>query len=141
MKKLIVTLAVALFGFAAAPAFSQGNFSLRADVPFAFSIDGHQYAAGPYELRTINSSIVHLINVQTGDSGLFVTRISEYGKSRGNGAAPVLRFQVNGEHAYLESMTDRDGNGWQVPVAARDLELARQAARQSRSTNIVVALK
>src|SRR5262245_48245557 len=72
MKKVIVALVFALFALGATTAFSQGNFSMRADVPFAFSINGHQYAAGPYELRTINSNTVHLFNAQTGDSGLFV---------------------------------------------------------------------
>ena len=136
MKKAIVALVFALFAFAATTAFSQASITLRADVPFAFSINGHQYAAGPYELR-INNRIVYLFNPQTGDSSLFLTMMSEQGKSRGITATPVLRFQVNGEHAYLESLTDGDGNGWQVPAAARDMEVARQ----SRSTNVVVALK
>ena len=136
MKKAIVALVFTLFAFAAATAFSQANFTLRADVPFAFSAEDRQFAAGSYELRTINNSTIRLINTQTGDAGLVRLMISEKGQS-GKRAAPVLRFIVNGEHAYLKSMTDHDGNGWQVPVKARDLDLARQ----SQSTNIVVALK
>jgi hypothetical protein len=136
MKKALVALVFALSAFAATTAFSQANFTLRADVPFAFSIQDRQFTAGPYELRTINSSTVRLLNTRTGDACLIKLMISEKGQSW-HRAAPALQFLGKGEHAYLQSMTDGDGNGWRVPVAAKYLEVARQ----SRSTNIVVALK
>jgi hypothetical protein len=126
-----------VFAFAATTAFSQANFTLRADVPFSFSIDGRHCAAGSYELRTINSSTVRLLNIETGDVRLVRLISPEQAGSGWNRAAPVLRFVRNGEHAYLISLTDGDGNGWNVPVASKDLE----ASRGAQSKNIAVALK
>ena len=137
MKKSIVALVLGLSAFVAPTAFAQVNSTLRADVPFAFSIEDRHFDAGSYQLRTINSSTVQLVNIQTGDAGLIRLMISDKAQSPVNKAAPMLRFVVNGEHAYLLSMTDGSGNSWQVPLAARDLETARRA----QSTNIVVALK
>lgn len=137
MKKSIVTLVLGLCAFVATTAFAQANFTLQADVPFPFSIEDRHFDSGSYQVRTINSSTVRLLNIKTGDAGLIRIMISDLGQSPGNKAAPVLRFVVNGEHAYLLSMTDGSGNSWQVPGAARELEMARQ----NRSTNVVVALK
>lgn len=135
MKKATITLVLALLALATT-AFSQVNFTLRADVPFTFSIEGRQYAAGSYELRSIKNSTVRLLNMETGDASLFKIINSEAGRGR-NMAAPVLRFVVNGEHGYLISLTDGDGNGWNVPVASKDLE----ALRDPQSKSVVVALK
>lgn len=137
MKKANVPLVLALFAFVATAAFSQASFTLRADVPFAFSIDGRHYAAGSYELRTINISTVRLLNIETGASGLVKVISSEQAGSGWNRAAPVLRFVQNGERACLISLTDGDGNSWNVPVASKDLE----ALRDPQSKSIVVALK
>jgi hypothetical protein len=54
-----------------------------------------------------------------------------------NMAAPVLRFVVNGGHGYLIFLTDGYGNGWNVPVAPKDLEVLRDP----QSKSVVVALK
>jgi hypothetical protein len=137
MKKVIVTLVLALFAFGAKSAFSQSNFTLRADVPFAFSIDGRHFDSGSYELRTINISTIRLLNTETGKCGLVRLTTSEPVESRLNGATPMLRFVRNGESAYLVSLIDSYGNGWQVRVPPRDLEASRRA--QSKTT--VVALK
>jgi len=137
MKKVIVTLVLALFAFGAKSAFSQATFTLRADVPFGFSVDGRHFDAGSYELRTINISTVRLLNMETGDGGLVRFTSSGQAESLWNGAAPMLRFVRNGESAYLVSLIDAYGNGWQVPVAPRDLE----ASRGSQSKDTVVALK
>ena len=137
MKRIAITLVLMVVAFAAMTAFAQPNFTLRADVPFAFSIEGRHYAAGSYEVRTINSCTVRLLNMDTGDAGLVRLISLEQAQSRWNRAAPVLRFAVNGKRAYLMSLTDGDGNGWHVPVAAKDLE----ASRDSQAKTMVVALK
>ena len=120
MRKIIVTLVFALFAFFATAAFAQANFTLRADVPFSFSVEGHHYDAGYYELRSINSSTVRLVNMETGDVSLIRLFPSEQA-SLWNIPSPKLRFVVNGESFYLVSLVDGYGNGWQVPVTSKDL--------------------
>jgi hypothetical protein len=137
MKKVIVTLVLALFAFGAKNAFSQATFTLRADVPFAFSIEGHHYAAGPYELRSINSSAVRLLNMKTRDARFVKVVRSEQSGTGWNSAVPVLRFVLNGDRAYLKSLADGDGNGWKVRMASKDLE----ALRGPQSKSVVVASK
>lgn len=120
MKKIIVSLVLALFALFATSAFAQANFVLRADVPFSFSVGGHHYDAGNYELRTINSStfnnsIVRLVNMETGEVSL-IKLIPVEQASIWNTEPPKLRFVVSGESFHLVSLVDGYGNGWQVPV-------------------------
>jgi hypothetical protein len=138
MKKVIVTLVLALFAFGAKNAFSQAIFTLRADVPFTFSIEGRDYAAGPYELRSINRSTVRLLNMETNDARFVMVVNSEQARTGWNrAAAPGLRFVLNGGTAYLVSLTEGNGNSWNVPMASKDLE----ALRVPHSKSVVVASK
>jgi hypothetical protein len=129
MKKLIVALIFALFAFLATAAFAQANFTLRADVPFSFSVEGRHYDAGYYELRSINSSTVRLVNMETGDVSLIRFFPSEQA-TLWSIASPRLSFVVNGESFYLVSLVDGYGNGWKVPVTTKDLREALASLRR-----------
>ena len=128
MRKIIVILVLTLFAFFATTAFAQANFTLQADVPFSFSVEGHQYDAGYYQLRSINSTTVRLVNMETGAVSLIRLSFSEQ-PSIFIIASPKLRFVVNGESYYLVSLVDGYGNGWQVPPTFKDL---RQTLASSR---------
>src|SRR5215469_4464885 len=118
MKKLFAALVFALFAFFATAAIAQGPFTLRADVPFSFSVGGHHYSAGFYELRSINSSTVQLVNMETGEASLIKLTVSEQA-TMWNITPPRLRFVVSAESFYLVSLVDGYGNGWQVPVTSQ----------------------
>lgn len=133
MKKATIALVLTVFAFAATTALAQAGYALRADVPIDFSVDGRHYAAGPYELRAINSSTIKLSNMKTGDTGFARIGSPDQAKAGWN---TVLRFAVDGERAYLISLTNGDGMTWKVHVADRDLEASRKA-----NSNVTVALK
>src|SRR5262249_905224 len=90
------------------------------DVPFSFSVGGHHYDAGYYELRSINSSTVRLVNLETGEARLIKLTVSEQA-TIWNITRPRLRFVVSAENFYLVSLVDGYGNGWQVPVTSQRL--------------------
>ena len=137
MKKAAIALVLTVVAFAATSTLAQANFTLHADVPFNFAIDGRQYAAGPYELQTINSNAMRLHNTKTGASGLVMLTTRQNPKVGVSSATPQLRFVLNGDRGYLLSLTDQEGNTFRVPVARRDLE----ASRKPESKNAVVALR
>jgi len=130
MKKLIVIVVFALFAFFATAAYSQANFTLSADVPFSFSIEGRPYAPGPYYLRSINSSTVLLVNMVTGD--VSVAKLIPTGQEGfiWNMDTPKLRFVLNGERANLVSLVDGYGNGWQVPVTSNNFGATLASGRK-----------
>jgi len=130
MKKIIVTLVFALFAFFATTAFAQGNFTLRADVPFSFSVGGHQYNAGSYELRSsVKNSTVRLVNMETGEVHMIKLYPSEQAVNWKINP-PSLHFVVNGKRFYLVSLVEGYGNGWQVPATTIDLATAPASGRR-----------
>src|SRR5215467_14604633 len=118
MKKVTIALVLTMVAFAATTALAQARFTVRADVPMGFSVNGQHYSAGSYELRTISSGAIRLLNMKTGEAGLLRLRIPDQAKS----SPPVLRFAVSGKRAWLTSFSDGQGTTWQFPVAERDLE-------------------
>jgi len=135
MKKVAIALVLAVVAFAATSSLAQ-DFTLRADVPIAFSSNGRHYAAGPYRLQCIHGAIARLSNVKTGESG-FLKLVYPGHEIGVKNPAPNLKFVVNGRRAYLMSFTDEDGNTWKVPASRSDLE----ASRGSDSKTVIVALK
>jgi hypothetical protein len=130
MKKSIVTLVFALFAFFATTAFAQGNFTLRADVPFSFSVGGHQYNAGSYELRSSDkNSTVRLVNMETGEVHFIKLYPSEQAVNWKINP-PTLHFVVNGKRFYLVSLVEGYSNGWQVPGTFIDLGTVPASGRR-----------
>ncbi len=136
MKKVLFAAVLLVAAFAATSSFAQSSFTLRARVPFAFSANGHEFSAGAYEVRTINTDVIHLRNIKTGEGGM-VMLVSNDRSLGVTGGTPNLRFLVSGDHGYLLSVTESGGTRYNVPVAKRSLA----ASRKPESKNVVVALK
>jgi len=136
MKKATIALVLTMLAFAATTALAQAHFTLRADVPMGFAVEGKQYAAGPYMLRAVHGNRFQLSNIRTGNTSFVLLINHDQVKSGRNSATPVLRFWVNGKRALLTSLTDAAGNTWGIPVAQSDLEAFRNAG-----SKVEVALK
>ncbi|MBV8205540.1 MAG: hypothetical protein JO041_02005 [Acidobacteria bacterium] len=135
MKKTAIALVLTVVaGLAAATASAQANFAMRANVPFAFSVSGRDYAAGTYMLQAKNSGAMILRNQKTGQSGI----VPLLNPERSNATAH-LQFSRDGMHSTLRALTDAEGHTWRVPAPRTKLEIESKAAAES--TTVVVALK
>ena len=132
MKKAAFAIVLTLAGLSAS-AFAQANFVFHADVPFAFSVDGHQYSAGNYDLMAKNANWAILRNRGTGESGLIPLISPQLTKT----ATPHLRFSKAGDKAILLMVTDADGQSWRVPVSRKE----KDEARNPESKTIAVAMR
>lgn len=134
MKKIAIALVLTVSSLATT-AFAQGNFNMRANIPFAFSIDAHLYEAGAYTLQAKNSNGVALRNQKTGQT-VIVPLLSP---NKAKLAAAHLNFSIAGAHATLRNITDAEGHTWKVPVSRKDREM--EAAAKSEPQVVAVALK
>ena len=132
MKKAAFAIVLTLVGLSTS-ALAQANFVLRANVPFAFSVDGHQYSAGNYDLMARNAYGVILRNRGTGQSGLIPLNSPQLTKT----AEPHLRFLKAGDKAILLTVTDAEGHSWRVPVSRKE----KDEARNPESKMIAVAMR
>jgi hypothetical protein len=136
MKKAAIALVLLSVALVATSALAQAGFPLRADVPFNFSANGQQYAAGTYDLRVIANRTVRLRNRISGESG-FVHLMIGSSKAPTTAPAPHLLFIVNGNYGYLSAVTDQVGDTWSVRIKPADMN----ASRRSPSKSVVLALK
>jgi len=137
MKKAALALVLVVISLAAMSSFSQAHFTLKADVPFDFTVDGRQYAAGSYELATINPDGLVLRNAKTGQAALIPLSSRTDPAAGVHSAIPQLSFVVSDGRGSLRMISDPEGHNWRVPVSKRELE----ASRKPEAKKVVVALK
>jgi hypothetical protein len=137
MKKAALALVLVVAAFAATSTFAQAHFNLRADVPFDFTVDGRQYNAGSYELRTINPDGLVLRNMKTGQSALIPVSSRSDANPWIEAVTPQLSFVASGNSGYLTAITDAEGHNWKVPVDKR----GAQASHKPEAKKVMVALK
>lgn len=136
MKKMAIALAlITITGLTATAVFAQGNFTMRANVPFAFSIDGRTYDAGTYTLQAKNSNGVVLHNQKTGQS-VIVPLLSQ---NRARYADAHLNFSASGTRATLHNITDAEGHTWKVPVSRKVMDFESKTGSELKM--VAVALK
>lgn len=74
----------------------QGNIS--AQVPFAFSANNHQFAAGQYQIRPLNGFLLEISNLTTHQSGYIMVSPSGVKDVQSTGR---LLFHVYGNQYFL----------------------------------------
>jgi hypothetical protein len=101
-KLLLLILAVAIV----VPMHAQ-SAPMKANIPFAFSVDNHVLPAGSYELKFVNDNAI-LIRATDGS----VARVSLTGTAGGGikYKSPSLTFQKVGEKYFLTSAWFGDTN-------------------------------
>lgn len=123
MKRTISVVAGSLFavlaaggGFTqklAAQAGSGATFS----VPFPFTADGYNVAAGTYEVRHLSSPfLISVINVETGEKQIFSVRPEQQGKIPSKG---LLVFHRCGERVNLTEFHMTGTNSYSTAISPK----------------------
>jgi hypothetical protein len=105
MKRINSIIVTSLFAILAgggplvSTASAQYDPAITVDIPFAFSADGHDIAAGTYQLQLIsNDFLMSVRNVNTGNENLIPVHPDQDRKVESKGR---LIFQVCEGHNYL----------------------------------------
>jgi hypothetical protein len=107
--------------------------SVRATVPFDFTIGSKSFAAGEYHLRQVAHMVLQIQSADGHASMLVATRPGEPTKIPGTAR---LQFNRYGDRYFL-SQVSGDTGGWQVPKSLVEKELIAKSA--SPKPLIVVA--
>jgi hypothetical protein len=108
MKRITSIIVKSLFailisGGLLTTAHAQYDPGITVDIPFAFSADGHEIAAGTYQLQLTDSNfLVSIRNVSTGKKQIITVRPEEARKLSDHAR---LTFQVCGGHNYLTEIS------------------------------------
>jgi hypothetical protein len=108
MKRITSIIGKSLFailisGGLLTTAHAQYDPGITVDIPFAFSADGHEIAAGTYQLQLTDSNfLLSIRNVSTGKKQIITVRPEEARKWSDQAR---LTFQVCGGHNYLTEIS------------------------------------
>lgn len=135
----LMTLIVA-FAIAVPAVHAQSQITMSANVPFAFSVDDKQLAAGQYEVRDVGARATM---IETKDGQSKVIGIYQYAGPSKPGETKLVFHKV-GDHYFLsEIWTSARGQGLAVPESKLEKEV-RASNRESGgggAETVIVALR
>lgn len=135
----LMTLIVA-FTVSVPVVHAQSNISLSANVPFAFSVDGKQLAAGAYEVRDIGARATV---IETKDGKEHVMGIYTYAGPSKPGESKLVFHKVGDRYFLCEIWSSNRGQGLSVPTSKEEKEMLASARTTSGggAETVIVALR
>jgi hypothetical protein len=115
----LMTLIVA-FTIAVPTIHAQSQITLKATVPFAFSVDGRQLAAGEYEVRDIGSRATL---IETKDGKDHVMGLYAYAGPSKPGESKLVFHKVGNSYFLAEIWSSARGQGLSVPESKQEKEM------------------
>jgi len=115
--------AILISGGLPTTAHAQYDPGITVDIPFAFSADGLEIAAGTYQLQLTDSNfLLSIRNVSTGKKQIITVRPEE---ARKLSHQARLTFQVCGGHNYLTEIYTPGTTQFSATVTGRKQNLAK----------------
>jgi hypothetical protein len=135
---MIALLTVA--GLTTARAQTNGSRELRANIPFEFSVGNKTMPAGEYTVSFANpASDLKVLQLRSrdGGAGVMVLTRSVIGKIQDSAK---LVFNRYGDHYFFaQAWLPADNTGMQASKSRSEKQIARELAREKRTTETVVA--
>jgi hypothetical protein len=120
--------------------FVQAQSPVKADVPFAFSLQGQSMAAGNYKIFAVSDRALEIWNLDSQHGQLLIKQISVQSfKQQG----PSLVFHKYGDQYFLSQIWDGQGDtGIQLAESKREKEM-KTASNDlpNASETVIVAMK
>lgn len=136
MKRMTSIIVNSLFaillsgGPFALTAQAQYDAGITVDIPFAFSADGQEIAAGTYQLQLINSNFLMSVrNVNTGNEQMLTVRpeTDRSFESHGrlifevcNGRRSLAEVHIPGTNLFSETVSGRRRKGVEAASCSKD---------------------
>ena len=139
MKKALGCLSMAALAIVLAAPVSAQTTTLKASVPFDFTIGGRTMPAGDYVVSTAGvSRVLEVRNVAKGIAPAFATINAGDGPSDGDGA--FLTFNRYGGDYFLTGIWDSSTlGGCSVPMSRTEREKAKSASLATHDVVLLLA--
>jgi hypothetical protein len=114
--------------------------SVKADVPFAFSMQGQSMPAGNYSIIAVSDRVLEVWNLDSRHGQLLAKQMSvQSSKDQG----PKLVFHKYGDQYFLSQIWDgQSDTGIQLPESKREKELKIASNNlPNASETVIVAMK
>ena len=119
---------------------TQAQSRVRADVPFAFSLEQSSMPAGGYEISSIDEKVISVRNLETGQARLLIASMHVQASQDQHAK---LVFHKCGDQYFLSQIWDGSGNdGIELPASKREKELNMASSNFSDGPEtVIIAMK
>lgn len=125
MKRIVRTMLIATaVAVLAIPGFAQSS-TVRANIPFEFTVADATMPAGDYSITCDLSHQMVSVQNQNGDRTTF--RLANLIEDNAGLGAPKLVFTQSGGHYFLSQVWSGDSQGYQLRPGRIETELAKHA--------------
>ncbi len=117
--------------------FAQAQSRVKAEVPFAFSLQDKTMPAGNYQIIAVSDRVLEVWNLGAQHGQLLAKQISVQSKDQ----SPKLVFHKYGDQYFLSQIWDgQNDTGIQLAESKREKEV-KMAGLTSASETVIVAMK
>ena len=138
MNRIAVFLSMATMLVALSAPLSAQSVTLKANVPFEFTVSGHSMPAGDYTVASVGGRLT--IRVSGGHSD--VTALVNYAETKptGRSGKSLLIFHRVGDQYFLSSVVSgSSASSLDLPVSRTEKELAKTASLGDYETVAILA--
>ncbi|HZL65777.1 MAG TPA: hypothetical protein VFC15_00120 [Candidatus Limnocylindrales bacterium] len=120
----------------------QAQSRVRADVPFAFSLEQTSMPAGGYEVSSIEDKVLAVRNLGTGQARLLIASMHvEVSQASGTPHAKLV-FNKYGDQYFLSQIWDgQSQSGIALSESKREKELKMASTNLSGPETVIIAMK
>jgi hypothetical protein len=118
---------------------SQAQSSVRAKVPFAFSLEQTSMPAGGYEISHIDEKVISVRNLETGQARLLIASVRVQASQDQHAK---LIFHKCGDQYFLSQIWDGSADGIELPASKLEKELSMASTSFSDGPEtVIIAMK
>lgn len=139
-RNMFLSLTALVLALAVNAAFAQSNGKIKADVPFAFSVEQNSMEAGQYSI-TATDHVLLIRNDSTNKSVMLMAQTEESAKPQGT----RLVFHKYGNSYFLAEIWHATGqagaSGIQLPASKAEQETRAAYRDASAPQEVIVAMR
>jgi len=118
---------------------SQAQNSVRANVPFAFSLEKTSMPEGGYEISSVDEKVISIRNLETGQARFLIASVHVQASQDQHAK---LVFHKCGDQYFLSQIWDGSADGIELPASKREKELSMASANFSDGPEtVIIAMK
>jgi len=119
---------------------TQAQNSVRANVPFAFSLNQSSMPAGGYEISSVNEKVISVRSLETGQARMLIASVHVQASQDQHAK---LVFHKYGDQYFLSQIWDGSGaDGIELPASKLEKELNMASTNFSDGPEtVIIAMK
>jgi hypothetical protein len=134
-------LGLGLAGVAVSPAFALAPETLRAHIPFAFTVGNQTFPAGDYRISPLSDLDPQVVEIRSADGRHARFVMTQGAPPAARGTQPQLVFDRYGARDFLHAILVPEDTGAMLKSSRSELEAARSVSSPKAAQNSASSMR